>query len=286
MASLVDWYGVDEVVKVESNTLETAYVINTDEFLLEGDLSKGNPVYFYISPNKNWIFGNVIELRYEGDNEEAVTGTVIENGEEIFQHEVGKNFASGLTYTADYAEECEPFYYKLEYEGNGAVHFYLSAESYGNNFPPKTNFDYFKPGSDGQIYITSTDEAKDILLYVSSDFDFSITVNGKDLSLEEYEKILEKEGRYNIVLENKFGKNEYNVVYDATAPTVSGVKNNKTYKKAVTIKFSDKVSGIKSAKLNGKTIKSGKKITKAGKYTLKVTDKCGHVRTVKFTIKK
>ena len=74
-------------------------------------------------------------------------------------------------------------------------------------------------------------------------------------------------------------------VSDNTKPTVSGVKNGKTYKKAVTVKFSDKY-GIKSAKLNGKAIKSGKKVSKKGSYTLKVADKAGNVTTVKFKIKK
>jgi hypothetical protein len=74
---------------------------------------------------------------------------------------------------------------------------------------------------------------------------------------------------------------------DDKKPTVTGVKNNKTYKNAVTIKFSDNKngSGIKSATLNGKKIKSGKKVSKKGKYTLKVTDKAGNKKTIKFTIK-
>ena len=72
---------------------------------------------------------------------------------------------------------------------------------------------------------------------------------------------------------------------DKIKPTVTGVKNNKTYKKQVTIKFSDKQSGIKKATLNGKKIKSGKKVKKNGKYTLKVYDKAGNVIQVKFTIK-
>jgi hypothetical protein len=78
---------------------------------------------------------------------------------------------------------------------------------------------------------------------------------------------------------------------DDTKPTVSGVKNNKTYTKSVTIKATDKDSGLKSATLNGKTIKvsklkSGYKVSKAGSYTLKVKDKAGNTKTVKFKIKK
>lgn len=72
---------------------------------------------------------------------------------------------------------------------------------------------------------------------------------------------------------------------DTTAPTVTGVKNGKTYKKTVTIKYSDKGSGIKKATLNGKKIKSGTKVKKKGSYTLVVTDKAGNKKTVKFKMK-
>ena len=72
---------------------------------------------------------------------------------------------------------------------------------------------------------------------------------------------------------------------DKTKPTVKGVRNKKIYKKEVTIKFSDKQSGIKKATLNGKKIKTGKKVKKNGKYILKVYDKAGNCTTVKFTIK-
>lgn len=72
---------------------------------------------------------------------------------------------------------------------------------------------------------------------------------------------------------------------DDTKPTITGVKNGKTYKKAVTIKFSDK-SGIRKATLNGKKIKSGTKVKKNGSYTLIVTDKAGNSRIVRFKIRK
>lgn len=73
---------------------------------------------------------------------------------------------------------------------------------------------------------------------------------------------------------------------DKTAPKITGVKNGKTYKKAVTIRFTDKDSGIASAKLNGKKIKSGTKVSANGSYKLVVTDKAGNKTTVKFKIKK
>jgi len=72
---------------------------------------------------------------------------------------------------------------------------------------------------------------------------------------------------------------------DKTAPAVTGVANGKTYKTGKTIKFSDKQSGIKSAKLNNKVIKNGAKISVKGSYTLVVTDKVGNTKTIKFKIK-
>lgn len=101
---------------------------------------------------------------------------------------------------------------------------------------------------------------------------------------------VKKNGTYTIRVITKDGA-AYSIQHkvkglDNTAPQITGVKNGKTYKKAVTIRFSDKGSGIKSAKLNGKTIASGKKVSKKGKYTLKVTDKANNIKTVKFKIKK
>lgn len=72
---------------------------------------------------------------------------------------------------------------------------------------------------------------------------------------------------------------------DTTKPVIFGVKNGKTYKKAVKVTFKDEKSGIKKATLNGKEIKSGKKISKKGSYTLKVTDRAGNTKTIKFKIK-
>lgn len=74
------------------------------------------------------------------------------------------------------------------------------------------------------------------------------------------------------------------VTIDNKAPVVKGVKNGKKYTKAVILKFSDN-TGIKTAKLNGKKIKSGKKVTKKGSYTLIVTDKANNAKSVKFKIK-
>lgn len=72
---------------------------------------------------------------------------------------------------------------------------------------------------------------------------------------------------------------------DDVAPVVTGVTQGKIYKQAVTIKFSDRKSGIKSAKLNGNSVKNGVKVSKAGSYKLVVKDKAGNSTTVSFIIK-
>lgn len=94
------------------------------------------------------------------------------------------------------------------------------------------------------------------------------------------------DGKHTLVVSDLYG-NQKTLTFktDKTAPVVKGVKHKKIYRKAVTIKFSDNVSGIKKATLNGKSIKSGKKVEKVGKYTLIVKDKAGNESKVKFTIK-
>lgn len=72
---------------------------------------------------------------------------------------------------------------------------------------------------------------------------------------------------------------------DKQKPTVKGVKEGSTYKKAITITFKDNTV-IKSATLDGKKIKSGKKVTTNGKHKLVVTDVFGNKTVVNFTIKK
>jgi hypothetical protein len=116
----------------------------------------------------------------------------------------------------------------------------------------------------------------------------SVLINKKSQKIKKSYTI-KKAGRYTITVKDKAGnKATYKLTIDKTKPTVKGVKNNGSYNKAVTIKFSDNKngSGIKKATLNGKTIKSGKKVSANGTYTLNVTDKAGNKTTVKFTIDK
>lgn len=72
---------------------------------------------------------------------------------------------------------------------------------------------------------------------------------------------------------------------DQKKPSIKGVKNGRTYKRKVTLKFSDR-NGIRSAKVNGKKVSKNRVVLKKkGRYTVKVTDKAGNRKTVKFRIK-
>ena len=72
---------------------------------------------------------------------------------------------------------------------------------------------------------------------------------------------------------------------DDKAPVVRGVKNGGSYRSGVKILFSDKDSGIKSAKLNGKPVKSGVTVSARGSYKLVVTDKAGNSGIISFKIR-
>ena len=114
------------------------------------------------------------------------------------------------------------------------------------------------------------------------------TVNGSSFSGST---TVSNEGSYSVYARDKAGNvTKVKFKIDRTAPSVSGVKSNKTYKKSVKIKVSDRVSGVKTVKVNGKSISlkrvsKGYKISKKGSNTITVKDKAGNSRTIKFKIK-
>lgn len=117
----------------------------------------------------------------------------------------------------------------------------------------------------------------------------TVTINGVTVKKEKIK--LDKAKRYKVVATDKAG-NSTTATYtvDTTAPSIKGVKVNKTYKKAVTVKFYDKY-GIKKATVNNKKVsakqlKKGYKCSKKGNYTVKVWDNAGNSKTVKFKIAK
>lgn len=111
----------------------------------------------------------------------------------------------------------------------------------------------------------------------------SATVNGKKMGTNE---MFFNDAKYNITVKDFAGNTTKATFFiDSTDPTVKGVKNNAYYNTSKKITFSDK-NGIKSALLNGKSIKSGKVVSNPGSYKLSVTDPAGNDKEVKFIIDK
>lgn len=111
----------------------------------------------------------------------------------------------------------------------------------------------------------------------------SVYVNGKKQKSKTIK--LPEDGTYEIEVNTKYSKKAITVIKDSTKPAVTGIENGTVYTEPVKIKYKDGGAGISSAKLNGKKIKSGKTVSAAGDYTLKVTDKAGNKTTIKFSIK-
>lgn len=111
----------------------------------------------------------------------------------------------------------------------------------------------------------------------------SATLNGKKIFSGNW---VSYSGKYTLkVADKKKNSTKITFLVDKIKPTVSGVKNGKTYKKPVKIKFSDTLSGIKKATLNKITVTSGKKISKKGTYRLEVYDKAGNTEIILFYIR-
>lgn len=158
----------------------------------------------------------------------------------------------------------------------------LIAEVGGNLISSDTTSPVIKGVKNGAIYKKiKTATATDNLCLQS------FTANGQNQGSTEIVLGL-KDGKYKLVAKDCAGNTTIcTVTIDLTKPTIKGAKYGKTYKKKVTLKFKDKF-GIKKITVNGKKIKNckSKKFSKAGSYTVKVTDRAGNTATMKFKIKK
>ena len=115
----------------------------------------------------------------------------------------------------------------------------------------------------------------------TSDTIKSIKVNGKSQTSKNIK--VKTQGKYKVVVKTDNNSKTFTFYFDKTKPTVSVKK--KEYNDSVKITFKDKHSGIKSAKLDGKSVKSGYVCKDFGKHTLVVKDKAGNIKKVVFKIK-
>ena len=109
-----------------------------------------------------------------------------------------------------------------------------------------------------------------------------VAVNGESYPLNEFEA--SQDGTYKITVKLLSGSvKNLQFIIDKTKPSTN-VKA-KSYRNKVKISFQDKTSGIKQATLDGKKIKNGTVVSQKGNHLLKITDRAGNVRSVKFSVK-
>lgn len=99
-----------------------------------------------------------------------------------------------------------------------------------------------------------------------------------------------KNGQHTLILKAASGERRTVTFFvDKKKPVVSGIKNKKTYKKAVYFLVYDKDSGIASVKINGKKQDPANGdffLSKNGTYNIVVKDKVGNTTKVKIKLKK
>lgn len=156
-----------------------------------------------------------------------------------------------------------------------------------------------KENRDGSVYVTTTNHGRTIQESFSHEpyfFIKKISAGWHYAEIKDTTSVVcyKDEGIYHYYLTNVPGgftpghttpDYDFKYIIDKTSPKVSGVKNGKTYKNSVKFKFSDKLSGIKSATLDGEEIENHWMCDEKGKHVLKVWDKSGNKTVVKFTIK-
>lgn len=98
-----------------------------------------------------------------------------------------------------------------------------------------------------------------------------------------------KHGQHTVILKAASGEQRTVTFFiDRKKPVISKIKNNKTYKKPVIFKVSDKDSGVASVKIDGKKKNPEDavySIRKKGKHTIIVKDNVGNVKKVKIKIR-
>lgn len=114
-----------------------------------------------------------------------------------------------------------------------------------------------------------------------------VSINGTELGATDRVP-LGKDGKKKIEVRLTNGNKATLSYTKDTAKPTANVKSGKSYKatkKGVKVTFKDSLSGVKTATLDGKKVKSGKRVTKKGTHKLVVTDKAGNALKVTFKVK-
>lgn len=174
-----------------------------------------------------------------------------------------------------------------------------------NGAPAATNTDITVKSNNSKLYISTNKTYK---VYTNQNITFTVTAvsastikyqvvaKGSKLTAKGWKNIsnnkitVSKTAKASIVYIQYTDKNgiikniHTNGFTIDKKPATVNVKKNKTYKKGKKITFKDS-SGISSAKLNSKKIKSGTTIKKVGTYKLVIIDNAGNKKSISFKIK-
>lgn len=163
----------------------------------------------------------------------------------------------------------------------------LVSEYQGIYLTKKKNRKYSIFGNDNYVFTFGTNNIQKI--------EYQFVRKGKKKSkkwkvMKNNQVALKKQGMYVLYLRfttlsgKKILRNTNGFVLDKSKPVIYGAENNKVYQKKVTISYRDKLSGIKSATINGKKLKNKSTIKKNGTYKIEVTDKSKNKQSIAFTI--
>jgi hypothetical protein len=287
-----------EKAKVEEPDISTSYI---DSIYIVPDKTFSNFLTFE-NPNEYYYFNvnekSTVTINYSFDtsaNPKNVTGycSLYDNYELLLKEGSYSSTDKGSK-SISYLLEPGKYYIKLNgMKGNTTLS--IKPMYYNITLTPVTNNKWtkkeYKVNIDTSIEYSKIAvlcyDVKDSLL--DSEALWSPT-NKNYVALEGETFVAAKSGVYSVRITDKNGYNTMKKItisnVDVKKPTVYVVKNGKSYKKPITITWKDTQSGINKAKttLNGKAVSSGVKVTKEGKYTLKVYDNVGNYRIIEFNV--
>ncbi|BCJ93095.1 hypothetical protein acsn021_06640 [Anaerocolumna cellulosilytica] len=285
--------------KVNTNTLvsasswENPNVIRTD-FYYEGFLSNLQPSAHYLFSVSSKSYVTIDYLFKQVDNLKADSakctlyyrnGRVIKS-QKYDTRDTSKNKIAVLLEPGDY-------YINLS-DATAPTSLYVIAEPRTNTLTQSIKR---YTNKDVTVWLDSSYDHERALMVSSKVTDSNIrsnTVwktsrNDTCLVIEEDFFTVSENGWYTVRTEDEnenYVMTTINITNIDKVPPTTNIVNNKTYtSKSITIRFDDDVSGVKSAKLNGKVINYGKVVKAKGKYKLVITDQAGNAKTVVFTKK-
>jgi len=278
---------------VSASSWENPNVIRTD-FYYDGFLSTLQPSAYYLFSVSSKSYVTIDYLFKQVDNLKA------DSAKCILYYRNGRVIKSQKYDTRDTSKNkisvlLEPGDYYINLSGVTApTSLYVTAEPRTNTLTQSVKR---YTNKDVTVWLDSSYEYEDALMVSSKVTDSNISSstiwrtsrNDKCVVIDEDSFAVSKNGWYTVRTEDEnenYVMTRINITnIDKVAPTTN-IVNNRTYtSKSITIKFDDDASGVKSARLNGKTISYGKIVKAKGKYKLVITDHAGNVKTVSFTKK-